>query len=112
MNTNKTKKNRRRVHGTKDVPRLSVFRSNRYIYLQLIDDESGRTIAGISEKKIVASDKKAVKGKERAKELGVEMAKIAIEKKIKKIVFDKGSYRFHGRVKEIADGARSGGLQF
>jgi large subunit ribosomal protein L18 len=92
---------------SKDKPRLSVFRSNRFIYAQIID-ENGKTILGVSEKEL---SEKGVKT-ERAKQLGVAIAKKAIAKKIKNVVFDRGSYQYHGRVKALADGAREGGLVF
>ena len=101
---------RSKVRGTIDRPRLSVFRSNRFIYAQLINDEAGSTIVGVSEKHL--SDKTKLKKKELAKELGVVLAKKAMEKKIKKAVFDKGSYSYQGRVSALADGAREGGLEF
>lgn len=91
------------------MPRLSVYRSNNYIYAQLIDDNVAKTILAVSEKDL---------GKEKgvrvntAKELGILMAKKAGEKKIKKAVFDRGSYRYHGRVKAFAQGVREGGLTF
>lgn len=101
---------RKKIKGTKDRPRLSVFKSNRFIYAQLINDEEGKTIIGMSEKHL--SEKTKLKKKEMAKALGVILAKKAMEKKIKKAVFDKGSYRYQGRVSALADGAREGGLEF
>jgi large subunit ribosomal protein L18 len=89
--------------------RLSVFRSNNYIYAQIIDDVKGKTLLGLSEKVVVKSKGSKT---EKAKELGVLVAKKAIDKKIKEVVFDKGSYKFHGRVKALAEGAREGGLKF
>ena len=87
--------------------RLSVFRSNNYVYAQIIDGK-GNTIAGISEK-TVKSDVKAVPI-ERAKQVGVEIAKLALAKKITEVAFDKGRFAYHGRVKAVAEGAREGGL--
>lgn len=113
---NKIKQKRRQVrvrskiHGTKDKPRLSVFRSNRYIYAQLIDDEKGKTILGVSEKSL--NNIKSMKKIELAYALGLFLAKKAMDKKIKKVVFDRGSYAYHGRVSFIARGAREGGLEF
>lgn len=101
---------RSKIMGTKDRPRLSVFRSNRFIYAQLINDEIGKTIIGVSEKHL--SDNPKLKKKEMAKLVGALLAKKAQEKKIKKVVFDRGSYAYQGRVREIADGAREGGLVF
>lgn len=99
-----------KIKGTKERPRLSVFRSIHYIYAQLIDDESGKTILGLSEKTL----SKEIKGSriDRSKELGLILAKKANEKKIKKVVFDKGNYAYHGRIKSLAEGAREGGLIF
>lgn len=97
------------VRGTSLKPRLSVFRSNQFVYAQIIDDVKGQTIVGISEKEISNKDNKKI---DRAKELGNLIAKKAISKKISTVVFDRGSYRYHGRVKAIAEGAREGGLKF
>lgn len=99
---------RKKVQGTFGKPRLTVFRSNKYLYAQLVDDTSGKTLLGVSEGK----EKAKGSGIERAKQVGMALAKQAVEKKITKVVFDKGRYAYHGRVKAIADGAREGGLQF
>jgi large subunit ribosomal protein L18 len=101
---------RARVKGVAAQPRLSVFRSNKYVYAQVIDDETKKTIVGATEKELSLKEK--LNKSERAKELGKLIAKKAITKKIEKVVFDRGSYRYHGRVKAIADGAREGGLKF
>lgn len=101
---------RSKIKGTKERPRLSVFRSNRYIYAQIINDEEGKTIVGVSEKHL---GKKAVTGKiDKAMALGLLLAKKTIDKKIKKVVFDRRGYAYHGRVKLVAEGARMGGLKF
>lgn len=105
----RAKRIRAKVTGTEDRPRLSVFRSNREIYAQLIDDVKGITLLGVSEKTL--SEKKGTKI-EKAKTLGETLAKLALKKRIKQVVFDKGSYAYHGRVKSLAEGAREGGLQF
>lgn len=94
------KKVRAKIKGTKDVPRLCVFRSNKYIYTQLIDDETGKTLA---------SAKADLKKSDKA---GKDIAKKAGELKIEKVVFDRGGYKYHGKVKEVADEARKGGLKF
>jgi large subunit ribosomal protein L18 len=100
---------RAKIKGTADRPRLSVYRSNRFMYAQLIDDVAGKTIIGVSEKHL----KDTVAGKiAKAKALGTLLAKKAIEKKVKKVIFDRGSYSYHGRVSGIAEGAREGGLEF
>lgn len=96
---------RAKVRGSKDRPRLSLFRSNRYLWAQIIDDEEARTLAHASSKEI----KKAGNS---AEEVGKLIAKRALEKKIDKVVFDRGGYKYHGVVKALADGARKGGLKF
>ena len=101
---------RSKVKGTAIRPRLSVFRSNRYIYAQIINDEVGKTIVGVSEKHL--GDKVPTTKVDKAKALGLLLAKKAIEKKVKKVVFDRRGYAYFGRVKLVADGAREGGLQF
>ena len=98
---------RAKVIGTKERPRLSVFRSNQHIYVQLIDDSKGQTLASFDDRKI-----KKGKKVEKAKEIGLAIAKKALEKKIKKAVFDRGGYKYHGQVKAVAEGAREGGLVF
>ncbi len=100
---------RRKIIGTKEMPRLSVFRSNKYMYAQLIDDESQKTIMAVTEKKL---EKETAPKFERSKQLGILLAKQAIDKKIKKVVFDRGSYIYKGRVRALAEGAREGGLIF
>lgn len=94
--------------GTAVRPRLCVFRSNKYIYAQLIDDKQQKTIVGVLEKELVKEDKttKVI----RAQALGELLAKKAKEHKITAVVFDRGSYKYHGRVKAVAEGARKGGL--
>jgi len=96
-----------KVRGTSNIPRLCVFRSNRHIYAQLIDDEKGITI--LSEKDL---DKKGKTKTEVAYEVGKSLAGKAIKKKIEKVVFDRAGYKYHGRVKSLAEGARQGGLKF
>lgn len=98
---------RAKIRSVSTLPRLSVFRSNQSIYAQIIDDRTHKTLIGVAEGK----DQKGTKT-ERAFALGQELAKIAREKKIKEVVFDKGAYAYHGRVKALADGAREGGLVF
>lgn len=92
---------RAKITGTAARPRLSVFRSNRALFVQMIDDTKGVTFLS-----------KSVKGKTKTagRTLGIEIAKLALAKGIKTVVFDRSGYRFHGTVKEIADGAREGGL--
>jgi len=130
----KRKKRHRRVRskiiGTNKVPRLCVFRSNKHIYSQLIDDEKGKTLVSASDldikskiknkkPKIQTKDKKTEKtqkplsGKEvTAYQVGQILAKKALNKKFEKVVFDRGGHKYHGRIKALAEGAREGGLKF
>jgi len=103
------RRTRLKIRGTSFLPRLSVFRSSRYISAQIIDDRKGETLVGVSEKML--GEKKGTKT-ERAYALGEYLAQKAGEKKIKKVAFDRGSYAYHGRVKALAEGARKGGLIF
>lgn len=104
------KRIRTKIRGTSDRPRLSVFRSNQYMYAQIIDDVAGKTLLSVSEK-TVGKDSKVTR-LEKAKLVGLEAAKAASSKKVTQVVFDKGSYAYHGRVKAVAEGAREGGLTF
>jgi len=99
---------RAKVKGSAETPRLSVFRSHKNIYVQLIDDSSGKTLASVSSYKMKEKGKKS----EIAKKVGEAIAEEAKKLGIGKVVFDRGSYRYHGRVAEIATGARSKGLKF
>lgn len=107
---------RKKIIGSQIKPRLSVFRSNQHIYAQLIDDSKSVTLAFTSDlsKSKKLENKSNQKGAklEKAKTIGLELAKIAISKKIKKVVFDRSGYKYHGRVKAVAEGAREGGLEF
>ncbi len=98
-----------KIAGTNEAPRLSVHRTNAYVYAQLIDDAKAVTLVGVSEKEL---GKVAGTKTEKARALGALLAKKAEEKKIKKVVFDKGAFQYHGRVKAFAEGAREGGLEF
>ena len=127
------KRARSKIFGTSKVPRLCVFRSANHIYAQLIDDEKGHTILSLHDLKpeefktaranVVQKSKlkdKKIKDKEKqfsgkvavAYKIGKTIAEKAIEKKIKKVIFDRGGYKYHGRVKALAEGAREGGLEF
>jgi large subunit ribosomal protein L18 len=101
---------RGKVAGTAERPRLAVFRSNKGIFAQLVDDESGKTIAGASWLGL----SKSFKGSktEQAEAVGKAVAEAAKKAGIEAVVFDRGGYLYHGRVKALADGAREGGLQF
>ncbi|KKR76917.1 MAG: 50S ribosomal protein L18 [Candidatus Levybacteria bacterium GW2011_GWA2_40_8] len=100
---------RAKIYGTKDKPRLSVFRSNKYISAQIIDDEKGETLLSLSEKSLKSGQETKA---ERAKALGLLLSQKAKLRKITKIIFDRGSYSYHGRVKALAEGLREGGLNF
>jgi large subunit ribosomal protein L18 len=117
---------RAKISGTALRPRLCVFRSNRHIWAQLIDDQAGKTLAAAGDAKMEpARASKTKEGQEASKkneklaakcatayEVGKEIAKIAQALDIKEVVFDRGGNKYHGRVKGLADGARSGGLKF
>lgn len=115
MNNIKTKRRlkirmriRKRIQGTSDRPRLSVYKSNTTTYAQLINDEQGRTIVASSSKVIALTGKPV----EKARMVGEEIAKQAMGQGIEEIVFDRSGYIYHGRVKAVADGARAQGLKF
>ena len=101
---------RRKVSGTAERPRLCVFRSNSNIYVQVIDDVAGNTLVSASTLDKEVKTKHA--NKEAAKEVGALIAKRAADKKIETVVFDRGGYIYHGIVKELAEAAREGGLEF
>ena len=101
---------RKKISGTTECPRLAVYRSNVAIYAQIIDDVQGTTLVSASS---IEKDFDGYGGnKEAAKKVGQLIAKRALDKKIENVVFDRGGYIFHGRVKELAEGAREGGLKF
>ena len=100
------------VSGTSDYPRLSVFRSNKEIYCQLIDDVNGKTIVQTSSRDKSIADLKLKSNIEISFNVGKSVAELALKKGIDKIKFDRGGYLYHGRVKSLADGAREGGLKF
>lgn len=102
---------RKTVFGTSMRPRLSVHRSNKYIYAQIIDDTVKETLVGVSEAHSIEKEKKMTRT-EKARTLGVKLAELAKKKKVTAVVFDKGSFSYHGRVKALAEGAREGGLRF
>lgn len=99
---------RAKVSGTSQRPRLVVFRSLNFHHVQLIDDVKGVTLVAASDLTIKSKESKAI----RAKKVGMEIAKLAKEKNITTCVFDRNGYKYHGRVKALADGAREGGLIF
>ena len=104
---------RSKISGTGERPRLSVFRSGRHVYAQVVDDSGGGTIAAASTlsrdlKTTLSEDNKT----DAAKKVGALIAKICLEKKIEKVVFDRNGYLYHGRVKALAEAAREAGLKF
>lgn len=99
---------RRRLTGTSEKPRLSVFKSNKAIYAQIINDEKGHTIVAASSKELGSSGVNI----EAAKEVGKKIAEKAGANGVENVVFDRGGYVYHGRVKALAEGAREGGLNF
>ena len=107
-------KKKKRIFGDKERPRLVVFRSLNNIYGQIVDDSAQKTLLGASSKsKEIQGELKKSKGKiEKSKIVGNLIAKKAKAKKIKKVVFDRNGYTYHGRVKALAEGAREGGLEF
>jgi len=107
------KRVRKKVFGTPERPRLNVFRSLKHIYAQIIDDTAGHTLVAASTLDPELRDKiKGLTKKEQAREVGFLLAKRALEKGIKRVVFDRGGYKYHGRVKALADASREGGLEF
>ena len=113
------KRVRSKVSGSQNRPRVSVYRSNKHIYAQVIDDDKGKTVVSASDLEL-KSAKKTIEGKSstssvktnQAQSVGEILAKKALMKKVNKVVFDRSGYKYHGRVKALAEGARKGGLQF
>lgn len=108
---------RKKVRGTPERPRLNVFRSNKHIYAQVIDDVSAKTLAAASTKAVVPAKAGAkatapLKKTEAAKKIGAEIAKLALAKGVSKVVFDRSGCRYHGRIKALAEAAREAGLKF
>jgi large subunit ribosomal protein L18 len=104
---------RKHVFGEPTRPRLNVFRSEKHIYAQVIDDRKGTTIAAASSlDKDLREQLNHAKPVDQAKAVGAKIAQRAIEKGVKQVVFDRAGYKYHGRIKSLADGARAGGLEF
>jgi len=106
---------RKRISGTSERPRLVVYRSARHIYAQVIDDQCNKTLVAASDlipKKDPPADVPQGKKRERAKQVGVWVAKMCLQKGISQVVFDRAGYRYHGRVSQVAAGAREAGLKF
>ena len=99
---------RGKISGTPETPRMSVFRSNKQIYVQIVDDKAGKTLASASSLKL----EEKVNKKEQAATVGELISKSALEAGITSVVFDRNGYLYHGRVKEVAEAARKGGLKF
>lgn len=99
---------RKRVIGTSDCPRMTIFKSRKHLYVQLIDDRDGHTLASVSTLK----SEKVSLNLQVAEKMGAEIAQEAKKKKIKNVVFDRNGYVYHGRVKAVADAARAAGLNF
>ncbi len=106
------KRIRKIISGTNTKPRLSVFRSNKEIYAQLIDDQNGKTLVAASSRDKATSDAKLNTKIEVAAHVGKRLGELALKAGINEINFDRGGYLYHGRVKALADGAREGGLKF
>lgn len=106
---------RKKVSGTSRVPRLSIFRSNKNLYAQLVNDQEAKTLAAVSTLNVSATKNvESQKSKKftQAEKAGEGLAKAAATKKIKKVVFDRGGFKYHGRIKALAEAARKGGLIF
>jgi len=103
---------RAKVLGTTERPRLSIFRSNKFIYAQIINDETGKTLVASTDAEMKKGKGKTGGKLESSKTAGIELAKKAKEANITKVVFDRGGYLYTGRVKAVAEGAREGGLNF
>lgn len=109
---------RAKIFGTRTRPRLCVFRSAKHIYGQLIDDEKGKTIVSVNDNEIKRSTKRKAEEKAMSGKIAIAfgvgklIAEKAAKEKIEKVVFDRGGYEYHGRVKSLAEGAREGGLKF
>ncbi|MCT4636900.1 MAG: 50S ribosomal protein L18 [Bacteroidales bacterium] len=103
---------RKKVYGATGTPRMSVFRSNKGIYVQIINDDEGKTLVSASSLDKEIADNKGITKCEQARLVGTKAAKVALEAGITEVVFDRNGCLYHGRVKELADAARKGGLKF
>jgi len=103
---------RKKISGTAEKPRVAVFRSNKQIYAQVVDDNKGVTILSVSSKEKEVAGQTGLKKTEQAKLVGKSLAEKCKEKGIENVVFDRSGYKYHGRVKSLADAAREGGLKF
>ncbi len=105
------KRIRAKIFGTSVAPRLSVFKSNKYIYVQLIDDDKQHTIAAVSGLDFNSENSKGMDKLKKAYEVGKKIAKLAKDIKLEKAVFDRGGYKYHGQIKALVEGVREGGLK-
>ena len=103
---------RKRINGTNERPRMSVFRSNKQIYVQLVNDLTGETVVSASSKNKEVADKKNINKSEQAKLVGKLVAERSLAKGINDVVFDRNGYLYHGRIRVLAESAREGGLKF
>ena len=103
---------RKKISGTAEKPRIAVFRSNKQIYAQVVDDIKGITILSVSSREKEVAGQTGIKKTEQAKLVGKSLAEKCKEKGIENVVFDRSGYKYHGRVKSLADAAREGGLKF
>jgi large subunit ribosomal protein L18 len=114
LSDRRKKRVKKKIFGRNDCPRLTVYKSSNQIYAQLVDDQNERTITGASS--LSPEVKKLLDNKNNkitiSKKVGIYLARVAKEKGIKKVIFDRNRYRYHGRVKALAEGAREGGLEF
>ncbi|MEK7100278.1 MAG: 50S ribosomal protein L18 [Patescibacteria group bacterium] len=110
--TKRKVRTRTKIRGTSDRPRLSVYKSNKFMSAQIINDEKGTTLVSVTEKQLGKLGELGKDGTGKAHEIGKMIAEKALKAKIKKVVFDKGGYAYHGKIKAIAEGAREGGLSF
>jgi len=106
----RTNRTRAKISGTAQKPRLAIFRSNRFLYAQLIDDEKSHTLASVSTRTLKAEDRKK-KPSEQAMVIGEAIAKKGVELGIKEVVLDRRSYKFHGRILRLAEGVKKGGIK-
>jgi len=112
MRAKRHRRIRRRLAGTPERPRLAVFRSLAHIYCQIVDDTAGHTLVAASDLEPSLRESATGSKSERARKVGEQLAARAKEKGITAVVFDRGGFLYHGRIKALADGAREGGLQF
>ncbi|OGM06365.1 50S ribosomal protein L18 [Candidatus Woesebacteria bacterium GWC1_42_13] len=109
---NRERRTRVKIARVGKYPRLSVYRSNKHIFAQIIDDSKGNTLVAVSDKSLAKGKEETLRGVALSETVGIALAEKAKAKKISKVTFDRGSYKYHGRVKALAEGARKGGLNF